>query len=129
MTKDEYEIIRQRLEPSIIKVSIKDLVNRNPRTLLYGYTHARSTHHVYIEEGEIHLLVYSSANSEHFSGEFVPTGLVPNKRLYPEACDAEFCAFLKQQGVHLPFTTWSDKREPQQYHGKRFSAISGKAIF
>lgn len=126
MTKDEYKIIHRPLDPSIIKVSVGDLGNKEPRTLLYGYTRRRTTHHVYIEDGEIHLFSYTSSSVlfEHSSGEFLPANLVPNKRLYPEACDAEFCAFLKQLGVYLPFTTWDDKRETQQYHGKRFAEVT-----
>ena len=33
---------------------------------------------------------------------------VPDKRLYPERCDYNFCRLLKEKGIHLPFTTWDD---------------------
>lgn len=36
---------------------------------------------------------------------------VPDKRLYPERCDYNFCLLLKERGVHLPFTTWTEPIE------------------
>ncbi|WP_316207486.1 hypothetical protein [Bradyrhizobium sp. SZCCHNR3118] len=36
----------------------------------------------------------------------IASSLVPNKRLYPEACDFDFCMKLAALGVHLPFTTY-----------------------
>lgn len=44
--------------------------------------------------------------------------LIPDKRLYPDACDAEFCGLLMRKGALLPFTTFNDKREPKQFHGE-----------
>ena len=99
------------------------LESRAPRTLVYGYTCDRKTFHVYLDDsGCIHKLMYS------YEGEILlhkqeADGLeldecVPDKRLYPEACDYEFCQLLRKAGVHLSFTTWSDTRVPAQYYGK-----------
>ena len=33
---------------------------------------------------------------------------VPDKRLYPEKCDYHFCKLLKEKGIDLPFTTFSE---------------------
>jgi hypothetical protein len=41
---------------------------------------------------------------------------IPNKRLYPTACDYEFCMRLKERGYELPFTS-PDDREKTQYYG------------
>jgi len=43
--------------------------------------------------------------------------LIPDKRLYPAACDLEFCRVLVDEGEDLPFTTF-EEREQVQYHGK-----------
>lgn len=89
------------------------------KTLLYGYTCERETFHVYIKNEQIHTVVY---NTEYFRGEAVPKNIrelviksnhdyVPDKRLYPERCDYNFCKLLKERGVQLPFTTWSEPVE------------------
>ena len=89
------------------------------KTLLYGYTCARDTFHVYIKNEQIYVVVY---NNEYSSGAIKPTNLrqitiksnsdyIPDKRLYPERCDYNFCKLLKEKGVELPFTTWSDPVE------------------
>ena len=89
------------------------------KTLLYGYTCERDTFHVYIKNEQIFVVVYKN---EYSSGVVKPTNMrqitvtsnrdyVPDKRLYPERCDYNFCKMLKERGVDLPFTTWSDPVE------------------
>lgn len=92
------------------------------KTLLYGYDCDRNTHHVYQDfHGLIYLYVYKDGpvigqpteiKKIDVSEVGVPTlqDLIPNKRLYPQYCDYEFCAYLKGRGVELPFTTWEDPR-------------------
>ena len=86
------------------------------KTLLYGYTCERETFHVYIKNEEIHTVIY---NTEYSRGKATPKNMreltiksnhdyVPDKRLYPERCDYNFCKLLKEKGVYLPFTTWSE---------------------
>jgi hypothetical protein len=93
----------------------------NPRTLLYGYTCDRETHHVFQDDmGGIRLYVYRNnfgtpetpVRMVDVSNEGVATldELIPNKRLYPQHCDHDFCLYLKERGVHLPFTTWEEPR-------------------
>lgn len=91
------------------------LTNKAARTLLYGYTCDRSTWHVYLDEyGVMHKVVYDSNKllKLHCAGEIQDAELMPDKRLYPEACDAEACALLIRAGRSLPFTTYTDTKRP-----------------
>lgn len=83
------------------------------RTLLYGYDVDRLTHHVFQRDGLLHKVVYAGTTapvvvSHDFGSELNAASLPPNKRLYPEACDAAFCRLLMQMGVHLSFTTFGN---------------------
>lgn len=57
----------------------------------------------------------------HVKNAFLPCEmLVPNKRLYPEACDMAFCQGMLAKGVRLPFTTYNNKRDlTKRFHGFR----------
>ncbi len=108
------------------------------RTLLYGYTCERETFHVYIKDQKIYTVVYNtdySINYEKELGSFMrgdpkPKNMrrievnsnrdyVPDKRLYPERCDYHFCRALKERGIDLPFTHWSEEVKPNErdYYG------------
>ena len=90
------------------------------RTLLYGYDVDRSTWHVYQRDGLIHVIVYTGgldtgdlvATIRESAAALPATKLVPNKRLYPDACDFAFCDRLVEAGVHLPFTNFRAERAP-----------------
>jgi hypothetical protein len=93
------------------------------RTLLYGYTCERDTFHVYLKNNEIFVVIYDN----DYSGSIPkPRNMrrvtvksnrdyVPDKRLYPERCDYDFCKLLKEKGVHLPFTNWSEPPDDPRY--------------
>ncbi|WP_316200986.1 MULTISPECIES: hypothetical protein [unclassified Bradyrhizobium] len=87
------------------------------RTLLYGYNKDRESWHVYQKDGELHLLIYRDDFSPpvfHGHGSELPAeNLVPNKRLYPEACDFEFCLRLRRLGVLMTFTTFGGIEDPE----------------
>lgn len=102
-------------------VCLDDLDDKTPRTLLFGYDVTRATFHVYIDpsDGLIHVLKYTSTGTgaeqkflviSHTSGQSGGVArneqFVPDKRLYPESCDLEFCRLLRRYGVSLPFTTF-----------------------
>jgi len=82
------------------------------KTVLYGYTTERETHHVYQEGGNLHVVVYKDGRLiDHTEGrKMLVDDLVPNKRLYPESCDFDFCLQLQGLGVELPFTTFDKER-------------------
>lgn len=95
------------------KVTSVSALDGTTKTLLYGYTTDRDTHHVYQEAGELHLLVYNRDQQllDHRHGHDLPIdGITPNKRLYPESCDFDFCLQLKELGVNLPFTNYDPER-------------------
>ena len=108
------------------------------RTLLYGYTCERETFHVYVKDQKIYTVVYKTdypLSYEKKLGGFMhgdprPVNLrqievksnrnyVPDKRLYPERCDYHFCRALKERGIELPFTSWSEEIKPNEmgYYG------------
>lgn len=81
------------------------------RTLIYGYTVERDTFHVYVRDGVIHRFVYQHDGSTLYYGyrdEWIAELLVPDKRIYPQYSDYEFCRRLIDLGVHVPFTTWEE---------------------
>lgn len=125
MKHDEFEYLTRTAHELPEFVSVDDLTNKRDRTLLWGYTPDRASHHVYLKDGEIHILVYNRFDGlevlRHKSGHEIDVkddGLIPSKRLYPEACDAEFCRILKERGFHLPFTTWDDQRQEKDFYGE-----------
>ncbi len=108
------------------------------RTLLYGYTCERKTFHVYIKNKQIYVVVYENDYpiiyneelSSFMRGDARPKNMkqievrsnrdfIPDKRLYPERCDYHFCRALKERGIDLPFTHWSEEIEPNKkgYYG------------
>lgn len=127
MKKTDYEEVLKTASPNPT-ISVKELRNKEDRTLLWGYTLERHSHHVYLKDGEIHVVEYTGEDQSkpdfvlfrHLSDEAMEiegSHLIPGKRLYPEACDVEFCKLLRLKGFSLPFTTWDDNRQQRQFHG------------
>jgi hypothetical protein len=100
--------------------SVDELKDKSNRTLMYGYTFERNTVHVYLMDGLLHYYVYDSGEAQlnYFQTLSLKdvSSIVPNKRLYPETCDFEFCQLLRSKGAVMSFTTWTP-REPQTFHG------------
>ena len=119
MTPDQLH--RIRLAPGIDRMI--GPVPGADRTLLYGYDIDRRTWHVYQKDGEIRRLIYTSIPKDDILswGETLDaTTLVPNKRLYPEACDFIFCLELRRLEIPMTFTTFGGTRvDPdRQFHGR-----------
>lgn len=123
MNKEEYGKIIDLQLKNIPTVQAEDLLDTTDRTLLYGYTCDRDTFHVYIKNIKIHAVTYRTDyenNAPNFMEEIQVVkndDYIPNKRLYPETCDYEFCEKLKKLGCQLPFTTWNDERPEEQFYG------------
>ena len=120
MNKKSYDkIVYQIKNPTII--SVGDLTDKRDRTLLWGYTLDRNSFHVYLEGEKIHLYVYSYGEKEILKSEsgfeMEAEKLIPSKRVYPEASDYEFCKKLLDMGINIPFTTFSEDGEEQQFYG------------
>lgn len=125
MNKQDFDNFKTE-KAQVTPISIDNLKDKSPRTLLYGYDTNRATFHVYIDpqDHQIHVMYYLPVGPmdnervlvlSHTSG---PAGGVesneaytPNKRLYPESCDLEFCRLLRDADVSLPFTTYDEKGE------------------
>ena len=120
MNIKEFELLKKG---DIIKkhiLTVDDLNNKQNRTLLYGYTCNRETWHVYLKDEVIYTVMYGGYDNIDISEVYVKTNndYIPNKRLYPECCDYEFCKLLKEYEVFIPFTTYNKEREYSQYYGK-----------
>lgn len=109
MQKQEFLL----LEKSDNFITEADLSDKSDRTLILGDTCERETFHVYLKNGEIFNIIYKTM------GPNGPIGLrsvsitvnqeyLPDKRIYPEACDYEFCRLLQRAGCFLPFTYCDD---------------------
>lgn len=121
MTSEELKIIKE-FKPDKEVIKANNLKNKSNRTLLYGYTCDRRTWHVYLKDEKIHIVKY-----RHDYERDIPVNLVeieascnrdyiPDKELYPSACDFEFCMLLKSKGCELMFTS-EDERPEAAYYG------------
>lgn len=115
-------------EDEHVTLSINEMtLDKMEGTLLYGCTHNRETFHVYLKDGLLNRIIYRDDGGviSVISGTELPCiDLVPNDRLYPEACDYETCLMLKLKGFALPFATYDDSRMPAVFHGKRLSDLA-----
>ena len=120
MKKEEFE----KLELTKVIIA-SDLINKKDRTLLYGYTCARETFHVYLKNMKIHVVIYQNyygcetVKPKNMREIIVKSNMdyIPDKRLYPETCDFEFCKLLKEKDIHLPFTNFNNDREVSDFYG------------
>lgn len=131
MTPDEFNILKNGAQdptnPSSNGPAFVEVIGDASKTLLYGYTSDRNTHHVYQDGGQIHVVVYNGRNEviNHLSDDSLPlVSIMPDKRLYAEACDFSFCQELQKAGVRLPFTNYNF-RSYQKHEGR---PIIGKTL-
>jgi len=120
MLNVEYNILCSLTGMPDVPVSASYLNNKFDRTLLYGYTCDRYTWHVYLKEGEIHTVMYMDKKDIQEIQVTSNKGYIPDKRLYPERCDFEFCSLLKSLGCSLPFTIWKElpSNQRRQFYGE-----------
>lgn len=149
MNQIDYERLSNDVAVSVIQLG--DLKDQSPRTLIFGYDCDRNTFHVYIDPKDqlIHVALYSErfsapdqdAGALILSHTFGVDGgasenkqFLPNKRIYGESCDFEFCMLLKQRGETLPFTTFDAEKAGvrQNMHkgfaGRRVGAADHLAV-
>lgn len=103
MRENEYINIINMEEHTEGLITAKHLKNKSDRTLLYGYDCDRNTFHVYLKGEEIHILRYKSTEVFTKLEVFSNHDYIPNKRVYPEYSDFEFCKLLKEQNIDIPF--------------------------
>ena len=129
------EQLRQQLptpsqHPHTVWIDGAALTDQTDRTLLHGYTcgggpdGSRLTHHVYLDDGVIHVHVrtYQGHTVTHVAGVIHTGYLLPDKRLHPESVDIEFATIAAALGVDVPgrCTTFDPARyariAPFAYH-------------
>ncbi len=107
------------------------------RTLLFGYDHERVTWHLYIRNHDIFLHRYSplqdtidliNVSTTTRMRSVLQAAIIPNKRLYPEACDFEFCQWVKLQGLTLTFTTYGSLARSRNENGYYGEIITGSSV-
>ena len=129
MTRNGFEKLQQFNKEVEELICVEDL---SPyiynKTLLYGYTCERKTFHVYLKNREIYTVVYEN---DYSTGEAKPKNMkqikvssnhdfVPDKRIYPERSDYNFCRALKEKGIELPFTNYDDTTNFETRSGTRY---------
>jgi hypothetical protein len=121
LNEAQYEELRNTpAHPQRLSASM--LIRHDPRTLIWGYDTDRNSFHVYIAMDDVlHIVRYTFEGfllGDLTEDDAELRDYVPNKRVYPEACDFEFCQLLKSVDVDIPFTNFNSNREPAVYHGK-----------
>lgn len=128
MTKSEFKMLNDVKEIANVIIG-HELKNKRDRTLIYGYNCDRSTFHVYLLDGVIYRHIYSNEYMNTFSYKMSEWDIIdspygsneyykPDKRVYPECCDMEFCIKLVERGVLLPFTTFGQVTEIKEIYGE-----------
>ncbi len=106
----EYNLITEYKDKLI---TINDLRNKRDRILIYGHTIERFTFIIEIINGEIKKTLikfgYDTNYTQLYSYPDITCNedYIPNKRIFPNDSDFEFCYLLKSKGLYLPFTTFS----------------------
>jgi hypothetical protein len=128
MNRDAYTLITKS-SPKPTTVHVADITGPD-RTLLYGYTCDRETWHVYLENDTINWVKYwdrgekgGELTDAGSADEWVASELVPDKRVYPEFTDYAFACDLRDAGVDVPYTSFSEERYQlswgRAFHGLR----------
>lgn len=124
MDRNELERVLKAEKYTYKIITVDDLRIKKDRTMLYGYTCDRSTFHVYLKDMKIHTVIY---NTDYSEDEPKPINMreinvkcnedfIPDKRLYPAACDCEFSMLLgRVTGRSMPFTSYEERPEAQYY--------------
>lgn len=111
MNKEQFESLKNVSE-TVIR---GNMVNSKEtfKCLIHGYTCERDTFDVYLDNKELVIEVtdyYGKVLSRLVGDEITDNSqYVPNKRVYPEKSDYEFCLMLKKAGVYIPFTVFTDR--------------------
>jgi len=74
-----------------------------------------------LKDGKFHHIIYNPTGSTTICSDGQKIGMddcVPDKRVYSEACDYEFCKLLINYGVSIPFLSHNPDRPKQQFYGK-----------
>jgi hypothetical protein len=138
MDEDQFRQVQAPAPLDVSYIGVHELVNKRDRTLLYGYDCDRRTWHVYLKDGVIHLLVYLATNTpegqdsrvywfaanEYAYNLMWPVDwLVPNKRVYPELCDFEFCVLLKAKQTPVSYLPYGSSNPVAHPPGQKYAGL------
>lgn len=102
------------------------------RTLLYGYDGERNTHHVYLQDGLIHLHTYNfkkeTLSHEARATWMTPEVLVPSKRTYPEPTAYDFAVELKKRGIYIAFANFDSTGQVTATGGEFHRPVWGEVL-
>lgn len=118
MTENEFKFVENMEYGVKPLIDPNDLLHKKDRTLLWGYTCDRQNWHVYLKDMKIYAVIYKHGEEPIALDVGRNEDFIPNKRLYPETCDYDFCKALARINIHLPFTTYNPDRELKQFYGE-----------
>ncbi|MEV8546969.1 hypothetical protein [Streptomyces sp. NPDC051572] len=129
MNRAAFNLITSQNRPRTLN---RHEVSGPDRTLALGYTCDRDSWHVYLQNDQIHLLVYKAATRTLVRHEARATwnvvDLVPDKRLYPESTNPTFAKQLIDRGQSLRFSSFDEARYARfngmAFHGPTHSDAS-----
>lgn len=107
MKRNEY-IQLMNIEEDVDIITVNHLKNKFDRTLLYGYDCDRNTYHVYLKDENIYVVRYNSCNILTRLKVSSNEDYVPNKRVYPQYSDFEFCKLLIEKDIYIPFLEYNE---------------------
>lgn len=123
MNRSEYEVLSTM--PETDPTLSVDELDGPDRTLAHGYTRANHIWHCYLADGALHVAIYDHNRDlvRYVTGTSLPVAdLTPDKRVYPERCDAQFARLMLGRGRRLPYLDFSDETYEQhstrRFHGK-----------
>lgn len=107
MTEEQMNII-WNFEKKEHLLCEEDFDNKEDRTLIYGYTCDRETFHVYFKNKKIRVIKYGGYKNIPLTEINPKTNqdFIPDKRVYPDASDYNFCLKLREFGYEIPFTSY-----------------------
>lgn len=121
MNKEQFELLRSEPQRAVFLPEM--FADKGDRTLLWGFWCNRADHHLYLADGTFYLYIGAGwdvrlderhQKEQRFSFQQISLDtpmLIPDKRLYPEACDFDFCQALIAAGANLPWTTFNEERQ------------------
>lgn len=119
MTRKEFENLKNIEKETPIKIKVSDLKNKEDRTLIYGYDLDRRDFHLYLKNEKFYLINGNEIDYFFLQDleEISKYSCIPNKRIYPEICDYEFCKLLKEKGVNFSFTVYKENFDERKIYG------------
>lgn len=120
MNMNELEAFLSESANVAVPVITTDQFAGTNRTLTLGYDVDRKTFHVYTHDGTLYLRQYDARKLlGEVSGAQLPAAdLRPNKRVYPQYTEESFARVMRDLGLPLPFTNWSEPRNEGPYYGR-----------